>query len=126
MTETGMELLLAAVRSLDEAVMAERAGARYTASHVAALRAAAGLVTARPTGSQRPSVGDGRPISVWLLLAHAAPDLAEWASYFAACGAKRTASSTVSQREADDLMRDATTFVGVVVRRLQSRLNVTA
>jgi hypothetical protein len=118
-----MELLLGAVRSLDEAVLAEHAGRRYVASHVAALRAAAGLVTAR---SRTQSARGGRPVSVWLLLAQAAPDLAEWASYFAACGAKRTTGSAVSQREADDLMRDATTFVGVVVRRLQSRLDVTA
>ena len=114
MTEMGMDLLTGAVRSLDEAVLADRPGERYTAAHVAALRAAAGLVSART----RPDAG--RPTSVWLLLSRIAPDLAEWASYFAACGTKRQTGVAVSQREADDLMRDATTFVGVVVRRLQA------
>ena len=37
MTEMGMDLLTAAVRSLDEAVLADQPGARYTAAHVAAL-----------------------------------------------------------------------------------------
>ena len=45
MTEMGMDLLTAAVRSLDEAVLADQPGERYTAAHVAALRAAAGLVS---------------------------------------------------------------------------------
>jgi hypothetical protein len=87
--------------------------ARYVGAHLAALRAAAAVVAARadPPGSRR-----GRPKSVWELLPKVEPTLREWAAFFAASAAKRAAAeaglpSAVSAREADDLLRDAGTFV---------------
>ena len=57
--------------------------------------------------------------SVWDLLALVAPELSEWAAYFAASAAKRAAAEAgiprvVSVREADDLIRAAASFVAVV------------
>jgi hypothetical protein len=89
------------------------AGARYVVAHLAALRAAAAVVAARaePPGSRR-----RRPLSVWELLPKVEPALREWAAFFAASAAKRAAAEAglpraVSAREADDLLRDAGTFV---------------
>jgi hypothetical protein len=60
-----------------------------------------------------------RPTSAWALLAGVAPELGEWAAYFAAGAAKRAAAeagirSAVTPREADDLVRDATLFLRLV------------
>jgi len=55
------------------------------------------------------------------MLAEVAPELAEWAAFFAATEPKRDAiragaTSIVSGREADDLVRDAEAFLRVVER----------
>jgi L-fucose isomerase-like protein len=69
----------------------------------------------------RPAVGARRrrSTSVWVLLAQVAPELGEWAAFFAAGAAKRAAaeagiSRVVTAREADDLLRDAERFLAVV------------
>jgi hypothetical protein len=54
-----------------------------------------------------------------VLLAEVAPELAEWASFFAAGAGKRAAAEAgsrraVTAREADDLVRDADRFLAVV------------
>jgi L-fucose isomerase-like protein len=56
---------------------------------------------------------------VWVLLAAVAPELAEWAAFFAVGAAKRAAAEAgiprvVTAREADDLLRDAERFLAVV------------
>jgi len=91
------------------------AAARYVGAHLAALRAAAAVVAARaePAGSRR-----RRPQSVWELLPKVEPALKEWAAFFAAGAAKRAAAEAglpraVSAPEADDLLRDAGTFVSL-------------
>jgi hypothetical protein len=53
------------------------------------------------------------------LLSIVAPELAEWADFFAAGAARRAAAEVglpgvVSAREADDLLRDAETFLATV------------
>jgi hypothetical protein len=58
-----------------------------------------------------------------VLLAEVAPELAEWATFFAAGAAKRAAAEAgstraVSEREADDLLRDADRFLGVIEQSL--------
>jgi hypothetical protein len=110
-------LLGLARRGLVEAMTAERPGERYATAHLAALRAAAAVLAcrARPAGTTRRS----RPTSAWVLLAAVAPELAEWAGFFAAGARKRAAAeagmpSAVTPREADDLVRDAETFLSVV------------
>ncbi|WP_372733314.1 SAV_6107 family HEPN domain-containing protein [Nocardioides sp.] len=111
--------LARAAESLSEAMAATEVGARYAHAHVAALRAAAALLAARarPTGRRR-----GQK-NAWVLLTEVAPELGEWASFFAAGAAKRAAaeagsSRAVTEREADDLIRDADRFLAVVEQSL--------
>jgi hypothetical protein len=109
------QLLGQAHRGLAEAAACPDAGWRYATAHLAALRGAAAVLAART----RPESGRRRPRSAWVLIGQVAPELAEWAAFFAAGAAKRAAaeaglSSAVTEREADDLVRDVTTFLGVV------------
>jgi hypothetical protein len=55
---------------------------------------------------------------VWELLPQVEPTLAEWAAFFAAGAGKRAAAeaglpSAATAREADDLLRDAETFLSL-------------
>ncbi len=106
--------------SLQEAVLADDVPTRYACAHVAALRAAAALLAARA----RPTTGRRtRQKNAWVLLAEVAPELAEWATFFAAGAGKRAAAEAgsqraVTEREADDLLRDADRFLGVVEQSL--------
>ncbi|HEX7353436.1 MAG TPA: SAV_6107 family HEPN domain-containing protein [Mycobacteriales bacterium] len=100
-----------------EAVAAPEPADRYVRAHLAALRAAAAVLAARA----RPSRGGGRRRSstVWTLLPVVAPELGEWAAFFAAGAAKRAAAESglvhaVTAREADDLVRDAQSFLELV------------
>jgi hypothetical protein len=105
------DLLMSARRSLTEASIAPTAGERYAAAHLAALRAAAAVLAAR----SRPSSRRSRVLSVWVVLPQIAPQLGEWAAFFATGARKRAAAEAgldiVSHREADDLVRDADTFL---------------
>ena len=95
-------------------------GGRYVGAHLAALRAAAAIVAARaePALPRR-----RRPHSVWELLPRVEPTLSEWAAFFAAGAGKRAAAEAglpraVSGREADELLRDAATFVSLAENAL--------
>ncbi len=106
-----------AADSLYEAVTTTDIPTRYARAHVAALRATAALLAARatPTAPARRR----RQKNAWVLLAEVAPELTEWASFFAAGAAKRAAAEAgsrraVTQREADDLVRDADHFLTLV------------
>jgi hypothetical protein len=110
------ELLAIARRGLAEAAQTPADGLRYATAHLAALRAAAAVLAAlaRPEPGRR-----NRVTSVWTLLAGVAPELSEWASFFAAGASKRAAAEAgipraVTTREADDLIRAAEQFVEVV------------
>ena len=111
-------LLALARRGLLDACGAPSAAERYAAAHLAALRAAAAVLACRA----RPATTPGRrsrPTSAWVLLAAVAPELREWAEFFAAGARKRAAAearlpSAVTAREADDLVREAETFLAVV------------
>jgi len=92
------------------------AGARYVSAHLAALRAAAAVVAARADPGT--STRRRKPLSVWELLPKVEPALSEWAAFFAAGAAKRAAAEAglpraVSEREADELLRDAETFLSL-------------
>jgi hypothetical protein len=113
---SALALMASARHGLASAQDEASAGARYVAAHLAALRAAAAVVAARaePGVSSRRK----RPQSVWELLPRVEPALCEWAAFFAAGAGKRAAAEAglqraVSAREADDLLRDAATFVGL-------------
>jgi hypothetical protein len=102
--------------SLREAMLSADVPQRYALAHVAALRAAAALLSARakPTTARR-----RRQKNAWVLLTEVAPELEEWATFFAAGAQKRAAAEAgsrraVTEREADDLVRDADRFLAVV------------
>lgn len=104
--------------SLHDSITARDVPTRYACAHVAALYAAAALLAARARPAPR-----GRQKNAWVLLADVAPELSEWASFFAAGAAKRAAAEAgstraVSEREADDLVRDADRFLAVVEQAL--------
>jgi SAV_6107-like HEPN len=98
-------LAAAAARSCSE---------RYLAAHMAALRAAAAVLAVRGRPGTR-----GGPRSVWEVLPRIAPEMGEWASFFAATASRRAAieagrGDVITAREADDLLRDAEAFHHVV------------
>jgi len=113
------DLLAGAARELLAAHSSGEAAPRYAHAHLAALRAAAAVLAARARPRRR---GSGVR-SAWVLLAEVAPELGEWAGFFAAGAGKRAAAEAglngaVSDREADDLVRDAETFLALVARGL--------
>jgi len=120
-------LLDAAWQGIVEAEVSQEPSDRYALAHLSALRSAAAVLAARarPGGSRRGSS------SAWALLAVVAPELAEWATFFAAGASKRAAaaaglSHAVTEREADDLLRDAQRFFSVVEVTLGSSRSLSA
>ena len=116
-----LSLLRTARHGLAEADAEGDPGTRYICAHLAALRAAAAIVAAR--GEPASGARRRRPRSVWELLPQVEPALAEWAAFFAAGAAKRAAAEAglpraASAQEADELLRDASTFLTVAERAL--------
>jgi len=114
LTSSSLELIDRAHDSLLEALTASTAGERYVAAHLAALRGAAAVLAVRGRPTRR-----GRPRSVWEVLPSVAPELGEWAVFFGAGAPRRAAveagrEDVVGTREADDLLRDAETFLHIV------------
>lgn len=109
------DLVILARRSLTEAHIAIDPAERYVAAHLCALRAAAAVVAAR-TG---PDHRRRQVRSVWTVLPTVAPELTEWAQFFALSAKKRSAAEAgvkcVSVREANDLVRDADAFLVRIV-----------
>ncbi|HVS68949.1 MAG TPA: SAV_6107 family HEPN domain-containing protein [Mycobacteriales bacterium] len=120
---SALRLAVAARRALGEAEQAREVGERYAEAHLAALRAAAAVLAAEARPEVDRPLRRGRPTSVWTLLVRVAPELAEWAAFFAAGADKRVAAQAgmrgaVTAREADDLVRDAGLFLDLVAARL--------
>ena len=91
--------------------------ADFRKTHLAALRGAAAVLAARsePPGARIRR----RPTSAWVLLRSMAPELAEWASFFAASARKRAAAEagspgSVTDQDAEDLVYSVETFLAVV------------
>lgn len=106
-------LLEQAHNGLLDASYAERPVDRYTQAHLAALRAAAAVLAARARPRSR-----AKPTNAWVLLATVAPELAEWSGFFAASSATRAAAEAgvhrlVTNRDADDLVRQAGEFIAL-------------
>lgn len=106
------ELLTQAWRAIAQAQESSRADARFERASVAAVRAASAVLAGCPSRVR----GSGAQ-SVWTLLVRCAPEMREWADFFSA--ATRTCvrlrshgvpDGGVSQRLADDLLRDADRF----------------
>lgn len=110
------ELLRSASAALRDAGATTDPIHRYERSYLAALRAAAAILACRA----RPRSLRTRPRGIWTLLARSAPELGEWAEFFAVCGqsfpvspavgAGRAGHPVVTPRQADDLLRDAAAF----------------
>ncbi|GAA2225709.1 MULTISPECIES: SAV_6107 family HEPN domain-containing protein [Kitasatospora] len=95
---------------------------RYAAAHLAALRATAAVLAVRGRPEKNPR--RRRAIrSAWDVLPEVAPELAEWAVYFAA-GARRRAAAeagirgAAGPRDADDLIRNTALYHRIVQRLL--------
>lgn len=117
-----VELIEGARRALSRAAMAGTPNERYAAAHLAALRAAAAVIAVVAPGAVRRG-GDHersyrRVRSAWVVLREVCPPMAEWADFFAAGARTRAAAEAgipcVSHRVADDLVRDAETFLARV------------
>lgn len=118
-----MSALLASARSaLAAAETSSRAVRRFDLAYLAALRAAVVVI-----GSQARPDSMGQRRQAWQLLSELAPELGEWAAYFAEASAKRKAVESggylICSREADDLLRDAQFFLGLVGRALNTNLH---
>jgi hypothetical protein len=120
-----LDLLGQARRGLTEAAVTRDPAERYATAHLAALRVAAAVLAARAKADdeQRPGRRRRAPRSAWELLPRVAPELTEWASFFASGARKRAAAEAglpgaATGREADDLIRDVETFFRLVVQLL--------
>lgn len=115
-----LDMLAHAHSCLQEAALSVRPVDRYAMAHLAALRTAAAVLASRAAVEP---LGRRQSRNAWVLLARVAPELEEWAAFFSAGAGKRAAAqagitSAVSTREADDLLREADTFLGVATRLL--------
>ncbi len=113
---TPRQLLAMARAGLDEAAQ-QGPGMRYATAHLAALRCAAAVLAARAIPERRPR--GPQVTSVWALLVLVAPELTEWAAFFADGTSKRAAAEAgiprvVTDREADDILRSTEQFLAVV------------
>jgi hypothetical protein len=118
--ESALGLLAQAETGLSTAELEEDAARRFADAYLAALRAAAALLAMRG----RPHRARSRPMSVWTLLSSVAPELREWAAFFASCSATRASvqagiTRAVSTRSADDLVRQSGQFIELVSRLIR-------
>jgi hypothetical protein len=109
-------LIEQARQTLTDAEYATRPVERYAKAHLAALRAAAAVLAARARPRRRVA-----PTSAWTLLGTVAPELAEWAAFFAAASVTRAAAEAgvhrlVTSRDADDMVRQSGQFVSLARR----------
>ncbi|WP_344446167.1 SAV_6107 family HEPN domain-containing protein [Kitasatospora nipponensis] len=117
------DLLAQAHRTLVRAGAAEDPLERYATAHLAALRTTAAVLAVRG----RPETNPRRRKAIrsaWEVLPEVAPELAEWAVYFAAGARKRAAAEAglagaASARDADDLVRNTAFFLRLVEHVLQ-------
>ncbi|WP_347350024.1 SAV_6107 family HEPN domain-containing protein [Intrasporangium sp.] len=110
------DLLERSRATLESACRAADAAERHREACLGALRAAAALVAART----RP-VPRGRLRSVWHVLPEVAPELGEWAAFFAAASRQQALADRggrIPARAADDLLRQSGMFLQIVSDRL--------
>ena len=109
-------LISAARDGLREAQGAATPAERFRLAHLGALRAAAAVLAVRAQPKR-----SARPTDAWTLLASVAPEYGEWAAFFASHSSTRSAveagaTRLVGQRDADDMVRQADLFLGLVTR----------
>ncbi|WP_158888778.1 SAV_6107 family HEPN domain-containing protein [Amycolatopsis anabasis] len=115
-------LLAQARRGLADARSEREPAQRFIASYLSALRAAAAILAARG----RPHRGRAKPASVWVLLEAAAPELREWAAFFASNSALQAAAQSgitrrVTEEAAAELFGQAGRFVELARRSIYQR-----
>lgn len=116
---SALTLLAQAEHGLRQAEHEDDPAERFAQAYLSALRAAAALLARRG----RPHRGRSRPTSVWTLLTTVAPELREWAAFYASSSATRASvqagiTRVVSPRAADDLVRQTRQFVDLVQRAI--------
>ncbi|WP_198285871.1 SAV_6107 family HEPN domain-containing protein [Saccharomonospora marina] len=119
---SAVALLEQARHGLAEADWESRPASGFVVAYLSALRAAAAILVARG----RPHRGRAKPESVWTLLESAAPELASWASFFAANSAKHAAAQAgvtrrVNEDAAAELLRRAKEFVAIAHRAVHGQ-----
>lgn len=117
-----VSLLAQAGRGLAQAERETEPGARFASAYLAALRAAAAVLVARG----HPHRARRRPQSVWVLLETTAPELAEWAAYFAAhsethAAAQAGRTSRVAAVDAEELAAQAGRFLVLVRESVEGK-----
>ena len=113
--------LMRAAESLSEAMTATEVPTRYACAHVAALRAAAALLAARAQPAGPPGAGRRRtPGCCWPRSPPSWPSGRRSSPPAPASGRRPRPGSrrAVTEREADDLVRDADRFLAVVEETL--------
>lgn len=115
--DAGLDLLERAAGSMLEACRAQTTTDRYIHAQLGAQRAAAALVVSRVARPGRRG-RDGKVTGVWESLRAVAPEFGEWADYLALSGRRRAGLEAgdlpPASREADDLLRGAETFLGLI------------
>ncbi|MCH9815857.1 MAG: hypothetical protein K0U64_05300 [Actinomycetia bacterium] len=138
-----LELLSSAVQEIELAVVEPTPARRYLRGYAVAVRTAAAVLATRTTPAlnlatrttpalnlatrttpaPNPAAPATGPQNVWVLLARVAPELQEWAMFFAAGAGKQAALAAgldraITARESDDLVRDSHNFLDIVVSSL--------
>lgn len=111
------ELMERSRATLESACRAVDTIERHREAYLGALRAAAALVAAWARPGPR-----SRPRSVWRTLPEIAPELGEWAAFFAGASRQQSLADRggwVSVREADDLLRQSGLFLQIISELLK-------
>ncbi|MER7109552.1 SAV_6107 family HEPN domain-containing protein [Streptomyces sp. NPDC000229] len=117
-----LDLLDQARAGLEEARALETPNERYGTAHLAALRTAAAVLAVRGRPENTPRKRQ-QIRSAWEVLPEIAPELTEWSALFASGASRRARAEAgiegaAGSRDADDLIRDVTMFLGLVERLL--------
>lgn len=120
-----LDLLRHAHATLTQARQYEDPLQRYATAHLAALRTTAAVLAVRGRPEKNPRRRQSIR-SAWDVLPEVAPELSEWAVYFAAGARRRAAAeagirSAASARDADDLIRNTALYLRIVQRLLGLR-----
>jgi hypothetical protein len=118
---TPVQLLAIARQGLDEAERCNSVGNRYAGAHLAALRAAAALLSLRAV----PGPKQARVRPVWALLGEVAPEFAEWTAFFGDRAQKRAAAEAgiprvVTEAEASAMVSAAGQFIALIAAEVES------
>ncbi len=109
-----VDLIAAADAGLTDAHWAETVHARWACTRLSVLRAAAAVLAVRAAAGRARA-----PMTLWDVLPELAPELTEWAEFFAEAmpdpvDGRAPGGELMSVREVDDLLRQGELFVARV------------